>query len=189
MSRPITSRISAFIEKIGDIPVSTQEKTLRGKARDAFWYSPILKEKLDHVRAEAVVSPRDESEVLRILAACWALDLPITPRGGGTGNYAQAMPLAGGIVLDMKGLNRVKSIGEGIVTVEPGAILSKIEEETRADSNQELRMHPSTRETATIGGFIAGGSGGVGSIRWGMLREAGNLLRLRMATVEEEPRN
>ena len=42
--------------------------------------------------------------------------------------------------------------------------------------------------TATIGGFIAGGSGGVGSIRWGMLREPGNILRLRLATLEESPR-
>lgn len=182
------SRIAALIERIGDIPIVTQEKAVRGKSRDAFWYSPILKEKLDHVTAEAVVSPRGEAELLSVLAACWVLDIPVTPRGGGTGNYAQAMPLAGGIVLDMKGMNRIKSVGDGLLVVEPGALMARIEDETRAHSGQELRMHPSTRETATIGGFIAGGSGGVGSIHWGMLREPGNILRLRLATLEEEPR-
>ncbi len=49
-------------------------------------------------------------------------------------------------------------------------------------------MFPSTRATASIGGFIAGGSGGVGSITWGGLRDFGNVLRLRVLTMEAEPR-
>ncbi len=53
---------------------------------------------------------------------------------------------------------------------------------------QELRIHPSTAGTATIGGFIAGGSGGVGSTRWGGLRDIGNVIRLRVVTMEAEPR-
>ncbi|MDZ7909351.1 MAG: FAD-binding protein [Gemmobacter sp.] len=59
---------------------------------------------------------------------------------------------------------------------------------TRAHSGQELRMTPSTAATATIGGFIAGGSGGVGSVRWGALRDLGNIIRLRVVTMEAEPR-
>jgi FAD/FMN-containing dehydrogenase len=51
----------------------------------------------------------------------------------------------------------------------------------------ELRFHPSTRRTATIGGFIAGGSGGVGSINYGGLRERGNVAALRLVTMEREP--
>ena len=182
------SRIDALAAALGEIPIATEAKEVRGKSRDFYWYSPVLKEKLEHVMAEAIVSPRDEDEVRQVLAACYALDIPVTPRGGGTGNYAQAMPLAGGIVLDMRKLNRIQAIGDGVLTVEPGAVMGKIEKETLAHSRQELRMHPSTRESATIGGFVAGGSGGVGSIRWGMLREPGNLLRLRLATLEETPR-
>ena len=66
--------------------------------------------------------------------------------------------------------------------------MGDIDTAARSALGQELRMHPSTRETATIGGFIAGGSGGIGSIRWGMLAEPGNVLRLRMVTMEREPR-
>lgn len=49
-------------------------------------------------------------------------------------------------------------------------------------------MHPSTWSTATIGGFIGGGSGGVGSCTWGVLRDLGNIIRLRVVTCEAEPR-
>jgi FAD/FMN-containing dehydrogenase len=49
-------------------------------------------------------------------------------------------------------------------------------------------MFSSTWATATIGGFIAGGSGGVGSCTWGSLRDLGNIIRLRVVTMEEEPR-
>jgi FAD/FMN-containing dehydrogenase len=51
----------------------------------------------------------------------------------------------------------------------------------------ELRMAPSTYRTATIGGFIGGGSVGMGSITYGQLKERGNLQRVRLVTMTEEP--
>ncbi len=182
------SAIDTLADQLGDVPVVTAEKAVRAKSRDFFWYSPVLKDRLDHVSADAVVTPRSEAEVIAVLAACYAQNIPVTPRGGGTGNYGQSMPLAGGIVLDMTQMNRIKGISDGRIIVEPGALMGDIEAVTRAEHGLEFRMHPSTRETATIGGFISGGSGGVGSIRWGMLSEPGNILRVRLATLEESPR-
>ena len=49
-------------------------------------------------------------------------------------------------------------------------------------------MFSSTWATASIAGFVAGGSGGVGSITWGGLRDFGNVLRLRVMTLEAQPR-
>ena len=183
----MTPRIERLSDRLDGIPVQTHEKIVRGKSRDFFWYSPILKERLDDVTAEAVVSPATEDELLRVLAACYDMDIPVTPRGGGTGNYGQAMPLAGGIVLETTRMNRILGLDRGILTVQTGALMGAIEAETKPQG-WELRMHPSTRETATIGGFVSGGSGGVGSIRWGMLAEPGNILRVRVATMEATPR-
>ena len=113
--------------------------------------------------------------------------MPVTPRGAGTGNYGQAMPLARGVVLSLADFNALKSVSRGRAVAEPGAILANIDRETRK-GEQELRLHPSTWATASIAGFIAGGSGGIGSINWGGLRDIGNVLRLRVVTMEESPR-
>lgn len=180
--------IAALKQALADIEMVDDPRLVRQKSRDFFWYSPVLKRQLDHISGDLVVTPRNEEEVIRVLSACHAQGVPVTPRGSGTGNYGQAMPLSGGVVLNLAEMKKVLEIGEGRLVAEPGAILAKIDEETRAHSRQELRMFPSTYRTASIGGFIGGGSGGVGSITWGGLRDFGNVLRLKIVTMEAEPR-
>jgi len=180
--------IEGLKSRIEGIKTEDNPALVRQKSRDFFWYSPTLKRQLENVTGDILVSPASESEVLRVLAAAYELGIPVTPRGTGTGNYGQAMPLSGGIVLDMSGMDKVKEISPGRLVAEPGAMLAKIDRQTRPHSGQELRLFPSTYATASLGGFIAGGSGGVGSIRWGGLRDAGNVLSLKVATMEESPR-
>ncbi|HTR87388.1 MAG TPA: FAD-binding oxidoreductase [Reyranella sp.] len=160
---------------------------VRQKSRDFFWYSPVLNEKLKAVRGDLVVCPADEDEVRRTLAYCYAHDIPVTPRGAGTGNYGQAMPLKGGVVLDLSRLDRFLGLKDGVARVQAGLKLIDLEAHS-LKQGWELRFHPSTRRTATIGGFIAGGSGGVGSIQFGGLRSRGNVLGLRVVTMEASPR-
>ena len=156
--------LDALKRDIPDIPLEENPRIVQQKSRDFYWYSPVLKRQLDKVTADAVATPKDEDELLLILGACWRNNVPVTVRGSGTGNYGQAMPLAGGLLVDLCALNRVKRIGRGFVVAEPGAILADIDRQTR-ESGQELRLSPSTYQTASIGGFVAGGSGGIGSIR------------------------
>jgi hypothetical protein len=180
--------VTAFRAELGDIPVEDHPRIVQQKSRDHYWYSPILKAQLDHVTADIVVNPRTQEEVVTILRAAHKHQVPITPRGAGTGNYGQAMPLAGGAMLSLMSLDRVISITQESVRAEAGIILEKLDEQTIAAVNAELRFHPSTYRMASLGGFIAGGSAGVGSIRWGGLRAFGNLLGLRVITCEAEPR-
>ncbi len=182
------STIEQLKEDLQGLQIEDNPQIVKQKSRDFFWYSPVLKQKLDHVTGDIVVTPKSEAEVNQVLKACYARDIPVTVRGAGTGNYGQAMPLSGGVVLNLAEMNKVKEIRAGSVVVEPGAIISDIDDQTRAHSGQELRLHPSTYRTATIGGFVAGGSGGVGSINWGGLRDLGNVIRLRVLTMEAEPR-
>ena len=181
-------KLDGLIEDLEGIDVQSDAAIVRRKSRDCFYYSPVLKDELEGVTGDLVVTPRDEAEVLRVLAACYRHRVPVTSRGAGTGNYGQAMPLSGGVILSLAAMNRVKSIAPGRVVAEAGAVMSEIDAQAIAQSGQELRMYPSTVNAATIGGFVAGGSGGIGSIQWGGLRDLGNVLRLRVATMEAEPR-
>ncbi len=180
--------IAALKRDLEGIKVDDHPAIVQQKSRDFYWYSPVLKQQLDHITGDLVVTPRTEAEVISVLAACYRHGVPVTPRGSGTGNYGQAMPLSGGVVLNLAEMNDIRSIAPGRVVTGPGAILADIDKATRAHSGQELRLSPSTYNTASIGGFIAGGSGGVGSINFGGLRDFGNVLRLRVVTMEAEPR-
>ncbi|MBZ9724909.1 FAD-binding oxidoreductase [Mesorhizobium sp. CO1-1-11] len=180
--------VSALKRDLDGIKLDDNPAIVQQKSRDFYWYSPVLKQQLDHVTGDLIVTPRNEAELIRVLAACHRHGVAVTPRGSGTGNYGQAMPLSGGVVLNLAEMNEIKSIAPGRVVTGPGAVLADIDKATRAHSGQELRLSPSTYNTASIGGFIAGGSGGVGSINFGGLRDFGNVLRLRVVTMEAEPR-
>jgi FAD/FMN-containing dehydrogenase len=180
--------IESLKRRLDGIRTEDNPALVRQKSRDFYWYSPRLKSQLDAVTGDIVVSPVSEAQVIATLAAAHELGIPVTPRGTGTGNYGQAMPLSGGIVLDLSSFSAVKDVRRGRFVAEPGAVLARIDEITRPHSGQELRMHPSTYNTATIGGFVAGGSAGVGSIKWGGLRDIGNIIRLKVATMEASPR-
>ena len=180
--------ISSFRAALGDIPVEDHPRIVQQRSRDHYWYSPVLKAKLDHVTAEIVVSPRSNDEVKTVLAAAYAHGVAITPRGAGTGNYGQAMPLSGGAMLNLMNMDKVLDIKPDRVRAQAGAVMEKIDEQTIAAVGGELRFHPSTYRMASIGGFIAGGSGGVGSVRWGGLRNLGSILGLKVITCEAAPR-
>jgi FAD/FMN-containing dehydrogenase len=182
----------AFLQDIAGIAYSRDAHQLAIKSKDYYWYSPILKAELEDKQGDLIVSPKSEEEVLRVAAACAKHRLNITVRGGGTGNYGQCIPLEGGVILDITALNRVLSIQPGCVLVEAGCLIMDLERAVRSDpcvpGGQEILMYPSTRDMATIGGFISGGYAGAGSVRNGILKDAGNVTLIRVVTLEEKPR-
>lgn len=179
--------IPALLARLAHLDVTDAPRAVKAKSRDFFWYSPVLKTRMDHFVADFVAAPRSEAEVVEVLAACHAAGCPVSVRGAGTGNYGQIIPLEGGCILDMRHLTAVSVPAPGRVTAGAGAVLKEIDT-ALAPHGRELRLFPSTRSQATVGGFVAGGSGGVGSVRWGMLREPGNILRVRVVTMEAAPR-
>ncbi|MEB3172969.1 MAG: FAD-binding oxidoreductase [Cyanobacteriota bacterium] len=158
-------------------------------SRDYFSYSPVLAPLFEGRLAQLVARPTALDQVMAMASACARHRVPLTCRGGGTGNYGQCVPLCGGVVLDLSGLNRLRQLDptSGVIVAEAGALMGDLERQLAA-AGRALRIVPSTVRSASIGGFIAGGSVGIGSLRWGILRDPGNLLGLEVVTVEPEPR-
>ncbi len=179
--------VAALLRDLGGLDCSQAAADCERAAADYHWYSPVLLQRLRGRRPDVVVRPRDTDEVQRVAAACARHRVPLTVRGGGSGNYGQCVPLFGGVSLDMTGLNRVLRIEDGFASVQAGVLLHTLNLAVQ-HSGQQLRMWPSTERIATLGGFIAGGHSGIGSIRHGILADAGNVRRLRIVTLEETPR-
>ena len=180
-------KLAAFRADIGDIACQDDAKALAVKSKDYYWYSPILKALLDDKLAQLIVVPTSEAEVMTIAAAIARHRIALTIRGGGTGNYGQCVPMAGGVILDTTKLDRVLEITTGRAVVQAGVRLERLEVAAAA-TGQMLSMFPSTKRLATVAGFLSGGSGGIGSLRNGMLRDGQNITYVRLVTVEETPR-
>ena len=183
-----SAALSALARVLPAEQIITQPAQLESLSRDFYWYSPVLKRELEGRLADAVVQPRSEDQLREIIKFAFEQRIPVTLRGSGTGNYGQCIPTQGGLVVDLAGLDKVIEItADGIARCEPAARLINIESTARK-SGWELRCYPSTWVKASVAGFCAGGSGGIGSITWGSLRENGTVHSLTVLTMEAEPK-
>ena len=169
-------------------PVAIIDETVlvKKRSRDFFWYSPVLNAQLKKSFGDLVAQPTTKEELVQCLAVAFRHNAPIVLRGGGTGNYGQSVPLHGGLIIETLGMKKILEIGPDYVRVEAGALMADINAALK-EHGREITMFPSTQDIATIGGFIAGGSAGIGSVANGPLREPGNIREIRALSVEETP--
>ena len=180
--------LTSKFRKIKNLEVIQNYSDLKRLSRDFYNYSPVLKSQLDGCIADVVVRPRDLQSLMEVAKICWELSIPLTLRGGGTGNYGQAVPLDKGVVMQMNYFNKIEKFSPdtGFVKVQSGCLMGELNRELEKNG-RELRLVPSTWKTATIGGFISGGSGGIGSVKWGFLRDPGNLIGLEAVNLDACP--
>ncbi|MEM8675762.1 MAG: FAD-binding oxidoreductase [Cyanobacteria bacterium P01_G01_bin.67] len=177
----------AIADKLSGIETTRDSDRLTKLSLDYYHFSPILQQQLQDKRGELAVFPTTEAEVLQVAQVCVEAKIPLTVRGAGTGNYGQCIPLEGGIILDTSKLNQVLSLEPGSARVQPGVKMAAFDKQARA-IGWELRMAPSTYRTASIGGFIGGGSVGMGSVNYGQISDRGNLRKVRLVTLEAQPK-
>ncbi len=126
-----------------------------------------------HYRPEAVIFPRDEDDVRRILTYCNAHKIVITARGAGSGFTGGALPKNGGIILAMeKHMNRILNVDmeNMLATVQPGVV------------NKDLQRHvealglfyppdPASEEYSTLGGNVSENAGGMRAAKYGLTKD------------------
>jgi glycolate oxidase len=130
-----------------------------------------------------VALPETEEQVARIARACFDLDVPIVPRGAGTGLSGGALPHGQGVLLSLAKFNRIVRIDPlaRTATVQPGVRNSAISEAV-AHLGLYYAPDPSSQIACTIGGNIAENSGGVHCLKYGLTLQ--NVLRVRGVAVD-----
>lgn len=123
-------------------------------------------------RPVAALWPTTTEQVSRILSVAHEHLIPVTPRGAGTGLAGSAVPVAGGLVLDMCRMNRILDlrIPDRIVVVQPGVVY--------ADLDTALAPHgfffppdPASGKVCTLGGNVATNAGGIRGAKYGVTRD------------------
>jgi len=132
-----------------------------------------------------VILPEDEEQVVAVVQACKAFNIPIVPRGAGTGLSGGAMPHPRGVLLGVSKLNRILAVDAESATavVEPGVRNLAISE-AAAPLGLYYAPDPSSQIACSIGGNIAENSGGVHCLKYGLTVH--NVLRVRVVTMDGE---
>jgi len=121
---------------------------------------------------DVVVKPRKVEEVAEIIKYANSNEVPIIPRGASSWGYGGTIPTNGGIVLELTELKKIVGLDKENMTVKVEAglrwkkLLSFLEEQGLA-----FNVYPSSSPSATIGGWIATGGLGIGSLKYGHLQE------------------
>ena len=163
MRSGIKELISRIGEKIGEEKLQTGEMIGADYRHDE--YVGLEGE------PEAVVEAGSTEEVAAVLRLCHEAGVPVTVRGAGTGQAGGSVPVNGGVVLSLRGMNRILGYDEGERTlrVQPGVLLQEVK---AAAESHGLSYPPDPGEqTATIGGNAATNASGPNALKYGRTRD------------------
>ncbi len=121
---------------------------------------------------EVVLKPNTTAHISAIMKLCNQHNIPVTPRGGGTGLSGGALPLHHGVVISMERFNKILNIDalNLQVTVEPGVITEVLQEEVKK-LGLFYPPDPSSKGSCFIGGNIAENAGGPKAVKYGVTRD------------------
>jgi glycolate oxidase len=130
-----------------------------------------------------VVLPEDEMQILAILKVCRELQVPIVPRGAGTGLSGGATPIENGLVLSTAKLNKILEVNAYARTarVQPGVRNLAISD-AAISFGLYYAPDPSSQLACSIGGNLAENAGGVHCLKYGLTVH--NVLRARVVTID-----
>ena len=120
-------------------------------------------------RPDAVVLPRDTAQVQAVVRACYDHDVPIVPRGAGTGLSGGAAAVDGGVMVSLTRMNRVLSVDyeNRIAVVEPGVQNLQLTAITKP-RGWHYAPDPSSQAACTLGGNVAENAGGPHCLKYGV---------------------
>lgn len=133
---------------------------------------------------DLAVQPRSTEEVAAVMKICYDNDIPVTPRGAGTGLAGGAVPLLGGVLLDLSKMNRIKryDLENFVVEIEAGVLLNDLAEDCLTHG---MLYPPDPGEKfACVGGNVATNAGGMRAVKYGATRDYVRAMTVVLPTGE-----
>jgi len=161
--------VTELIDIAGPEDVSVAEVDRLVYSTDFFWLPQMwLDRGLRPPAPDVIVHPESTQEVARILQVASTHRIPVIPYGGGTGSQGALLPLYGGIMLDMKKMDRILKIDDQsfTVTAQPGINGQRLEDALNA-RGLTLAHYPASQYGATLGGYLAARGSGTLSTKYG----------------------
>ncbi len=123
-------------------------------------------------RPSAIVWPKNTEEVVKVMQYAFQNEIPVTPRGAGTGMTGGSIPLNGSIALSFEKMNRLVELdGNNLnVIVEPGIINGRLQRELEY-LGFFYPPDPASMNFCTIGGNVAENAGGPRALKYGVTRD------------------
>jgi alkyldihydroxyacetonephosphate synthase len=154
---------------LGADHVSTRDTDRFAYSVDCFWLPQMWLDRGVRPQAPAVVvHPASAAEVSAVLAIAHRERIPVVPWGGGSGTQGGALPIHGGIVIDLKRLDRILDIDEASLFVRAQAGINGTQLEWALnEKGLTLPHYPASANCATLGGYLAPRGSGTISTKYG----------------------
>ncbi len=164
---------SELEEIVGPDHISTEEADRLVYSCDWFWLPQMWLDRGENTPPpDFVVHPGSPEEISDVMQIANRHDIPVVPWGGGSGTQGGALPIYGGILLDVKRLNDLIEIDEESLTVtaEAGINGQQLEMALR-EKGYTLPHYPASANCATLGGYLAPRGSGTISTKYGKAEE------------------
>lgn len=158
-----------LIDIVGYEDVTTRKPELVAYSMDCYLVPQIWMDRgLQLRKPDWIAFPESADEVSRIIKLATRHRIPVVPYGGGTGTQGGVVPLYGGIIIDVKKMNRIIKIDEKSLTVTAEAGVNGQElERTVNKLGLTLAHYPASQYGATLGGYVAARGSGTLSTKYG----------------------
>jgi len=123
-------------------------------------------------RPDYVTLPENEKQIIEILKLANQVKVPVVPYGEGSGVVGGAIPVRGGIIIDMKKFNSIKAINDSDLTVTVEAGMNGMNLERYLNAKGYTCGHiPQSMYTSSVGGWIAHRAAGQFSTKYGKIED------------------
>ena len=160
-------------DAVGDANVDVKFADKFGHSIDYYWIPEMWHDRgKECPKADFIVHPGSTEEVAKVMKIANQYKIPVVPWGGGSGSQGGALPIYGGIVLDMKRMNKFYGVDKESYTVrcQTGIIARHLEWNCNKEGFSTMHL-PASIACATIGGFLAHRGTGVLSTKYGKIED------------------